>query len=188
MSVNDSFTDATPEAIPCGLIQRIVWNLRSQPNTSNFVRVEGTFNEVDNQRDSSAIRDFAVQLGLSAWPKIDYLVTRLEFLRSVAPEEGPPLDWDSLTDFLRFLASHSWARNPQLTITPRGMLRAQWRSAGNRHFASEFLGEGQCSFVLFAPDVSDPSKIARIPGMVSLRSLLDTVRPYKVESWLQDGE
>jgi len=185
---SDFFADVLETKVAHGEILRRVWSVLGRPKFEGFIRSEGTFSEVENQQVSSVINDFAIALGLNAWPQIDRLLIRLEFLRSIASQEGEPLKWNSVTDFLRFLASHSWAKYPQVMITPRGTLRAEWRCARNKHFASEFLGDGQCSFVLFANDLAEPERIARISGTVSMRSLLDTVKPHKVLSWIQDGE
>jgi hypothetical protein len=160
----------------------------ARSRSERFIQGEGTFYEVENPQASAALKAFAAELGLISWPQIDRLLSRLELLKSVAPEEGEPLKTDSLTEFLRFLASHSWARYPQTTVTPRGNLRAEWRVGRRKHFASEFLGNGQCVFVMFCDDLADPEIIARISGIVSVKSLLDNINPHDVLRWTNDGE
>jgi hypothetical protein len=160
---------------------------RSQ--SERFIQSEGTFDEVEkNIYTRAALEDFAAELGLKTWPQIDRLLDRLDLLESDAREEGECLNQSSIIEFLQFLSAHSWARYPQLTVTPRGTIRAEWKAGRNKHFASEFFGNGQCGYVLFVNDQADPDMIARFSGIVSVKSLLNSIINHDVLTWTLDGE
>ena len=114
------------------------------------------------------------------------LADRLEFLLEAASEEYPDevaILPESLRNFVSFLQSAPDLKYPDVMLTPSKNIRAQWRTAPNRHFAVEFSATGNAQFVVFSPDPNHPESIIRLTGLVSIDSLIETVRPHEVLSW-----
>ncbi|MGH8566174.1 MAG: hypothetical protein ACREXW_19665 [Gammaproteobacteria bacterium] len=114
------------------------------------------------------------------------LAKRLDYLAKISQEGFPeqaPIAPESLQDFVAFLESTSKLVYPGVVLTPSGNIQAEWRKGKNRHFAVEFVGNGDVHFVVFAPDPKDPYKTIRASGMATVASLTDIVRPYGVDHW-----
>lgn len=114
------------------------------------------------------------------------LSRRLEFLLNAMKEEGEKWSEDSpesLRMMMLFLQTVPDFRYPTVTITPSATFRIQWTVDGNRHFAADFLPDGQVKFVVFCPDPHHSSRIQRISGITSRENLINIVKPYKVHDW-----
>jgi len=114
------------------------------------------------------------------------LANRLEFLVEIAKEEEPeeaPIIPESLSYFIQFLLSASHLKYPDVMLSPSKNIRVQWQAASNRHFAVEFIENGDVRFVIFSPDPQNPEKITRLSGITSLDSLLEISQPYGVLTW-----
>jgi hypothetical protein len=116
----------------------------------------------------------------------DRLADRLEFLLDAAKEEYPDevaILPESLKNFISFLHPNPELKYPDVVLSPAKNIRAQWRTAPNRHFAVEFLATGDTRFVVFSPDPNHPVKTIRLSGLVSIESLMRTVEPLGVLNW-----
>lgn len=130
---------------------------------------------------------------LRGTPRLIYrerLARRLEFLLDAMKEEGEAWNVDSpesLRMMLLFLQAVPNFRCPTVTVTPSATFRAQWTVEPNRHFAVDFLPDGQVRFVVFCPDLRRPDRIQRISGITSRENLINVVGPYKVHHWAVDA-
>jgi hypothetical protein len=118
------------------------------------------------------------------------LANRLDYLAKISQEEYPEqasIAPESLQDVVAFLESTPKLVYAGVVLTPSGNIQAEWRKGKNRHFAVEFLGNGDVHFVVFAPDPKDPYKTIRASGMATVASLMDIVRPYGVDSWATES-
>ena len=116
------------------------------------------------------------------------LADRLRYLyESVLddPDEGP-IPHDSLIYFLLFLSETPGLRYPDVSLTPTNEIRAQWRTAPNRHFAVSFSSKGDAQFVIFKPNSDDPDRIDRLSGITSIATLIETTRPHRVLEWTSE--
>jgi hypothetical protein len=116
------------------------------------------------------------------------LADRLRYLyESVLddPDEGP-IPHDSLIYFLLFLSETPGLRYPDVSLTPTNEIRAQWRTAPNRHFAVSFSSKGDAQFVIFKPNSDDPDRIDRLSGITSIDTLIETTRPHRVLEWTSE--
>ena len=114
------------------------------------------------------------------------LADRLEFLFDASKEEYPDevaILPESLRSFVGFLQSAKNLNYPDVVLSPSKNIRVQWRTGPNRHFAVEFLPTGDTHFVIFSPDPMHPEKTIRMSGIVSVDSLMETVRPHGVLTW-----
>jgi hypothetical protein len=115
---------------------------------------------------------------------------RLEFLLDALEEEEEPLveaSPESLRQMLLFLEALPEFRCPTVTVTPFGTFRAQWRADPTRHFAVDFMPDGQARFVVFAPDPRHPNRVQRVSGIVSWENVMKAVEPYRVHRWAADA-
>ncbi len=114
------------------------------------------------------------------------LASRLNFLYETAKEGAPdevPILPESLSNFIAFLEKTPNLKYPDVVLTPSNEIRAQWRTAPNRHFAVVFLLTGETRFVIFTPNLRDPDKIDRLSGMTSVDTLMDVAQAYRVLDW-----
>ncbi len=114
------------------------------------------------------------------------LAKRSRFLFDISKEERPSeiaITPGSLDHFFHFLKSRPNLKYPDVVLTPSKNVRAQWRVASNQHFAVEFLPSGETHFVVFFPDKHHLEKIARVSGLVSVDSLMETVESFGVLNW-----
>ncbi|MDA2933376.1 hypothetical protein MYX82_03430 [Acidobacteria bacterium AH-259-D05] len=116
------------------------------------------------------------------------LSARVESLLGIVEEEDPELpetvSVDSLRNLIEFLQEYPTLDEPSVFLTPSGNFRAKWRSSPQNHFAVEFLPSGSTHYVLFAPDLKHPDRVARMTGTTSMDSLLESVEAYHVQDWI----
>jgi len=118
------------------------------------------------------------------------LSRRLEFLLDAMEEDGEV--WsddspDSLRMLLRFLESVPDFRYPTVTITPSATFRAQWTAGSDRHFAIDFLPDGQVRLVVFCRDLRHSNRIKRYSGVTSWDSITRDVEPFDIRRWTTDA-
>ena len=118
------------------------------------------------------------------------LARRLNFLLEVFNEEGEP--WaegspDSLRHMLQFLETLPDFQCPTITVTPSATFRAQWSPDPTRHFAVDFVPDGQVRFVVFSPDPRHPDRVQRVSGIASWENVMKAVEPYRVHRWAADA-
>jgi hypothetical protein len=123
-------------------------------------------------------------------PYRERLAHRLVFLLEALEEEGET--WgtgspDSLRQMLLFLRAAADLSCPTVTITPSATFRAQWQAGQNRHFAIDFLPDGQVRFVVFSPDPRHPDRAQRVSGIVGWVDVIRAVEPYGVHRWAADA-
>lgn len=115
------------------------------------------------------------------------LTARLEVLVNTSEEEFPeqePMSSRSLNDFLIFIRSVPNLNYPGVVMTYEGNIRAEWTKSRNKHFALEFLGDGDIRFVIFAPDPKETYKTNRVSGLSTLASVMEHALPYGVLDWI----
>ena len=98
------------------------------------------------------------------------------------PHESP-ISLDSLIYFINFLSETPGIKYPDVSLTPTNEIRAQWRTASNRHFAVSFSSIGDARFVIFKPNPEDPDRIDRLSGITSVGSLIRTTQHHRVLEW-----
>jgi hypothetical protein len=111
---------------------------------------------------------------------------RLFWLYQAAKEEDPeevPISPESLRNFIVFIQKTRNLRYPEVVLTPSNEIRAQWRTAPNRHFAVVFLPTGEARFVIFSPNRRDPDRIDRLSGITSVDTLMETAEPHGILEW-----
>jgi hypothetical protein len=167
-------------------------SLFSRQNNAMFRPNMGEFAALDHLRTAEGRIEQLIRSIRDASPLIyrERLSHRLEFLLNAMKEEGEEWNEDSpesLRVMLLFLQNVPDFRYPTVTITPSATFRVQWAADRNRHFAADFLPDGQVKFVVFCPDPRHSDRIQRISGITSRENLIDVVKPYKVRDWAADA-
>jgi hypothetical protein len=125
----------------------------------------------------------------SRLPYREHLARRLSFLLRALQEEGE--SWsdhspESLRQMLQFLEAVPKFRCPTVTVTPSATFRAQWQADPTRHFAVDFVPDGQVRFVVFAPDPAHPERVERVSGVVGPTNAMKAIETYQVRRWAAD--
>ena len=159
-------------------------------DTVKFSFVDSPFDELDERLpNEDKINRSLVSVRRNT--KISYAQRLADRLRDLYesvledPDEDPILP-DSLINFLYFLSETPGLRYPEVSLTPTNEIRAQWRTAPNRHFAVSFSSMGDARFVIFKPNSDDPDRIDRLSGITSIATLIETTRPYRVLEWTSE--
>lgn len=151
------------------------------------VEPESPFDEIiDRLSDDEKINEivkFLNQININFSKR---LASRIQFLFEASKEEYPDevaIFPESLKNFVGFLQTEPDLKYPDVVLSPSKNIRAQWRTAPNRHFAVEFLPTDDAHFVIFSPDPKHPDKTNRMSGLVSIDSLMQTAQPHGILSW-----
>ena len=165
-------------------------SVTTEPATVHIIVHEtgSPFDELSEQQDDDdkvleIIEHVRKQLNVNFAQRLAY---RLDYLFNISNEEDPDdiaISPDSLRNFIGFMQSAPYLKYPDVVITPSKNIRAQWRTAPNRHFAVEFIPTGEAYFVIFSPDHNFPERTIRMSGLVSVDSLMETVQPHGILSW-----
>ena len=126
----------------------------------------------------------------SRLPYREHLGRRLDFLLRAFDEEEEP--WaeespESLRQMLLFLEALPDFQCPTVTVTPAATFRAQWRADPAKHFAVDFVPDGQVRFVVFAPDPGHPERVERVSGIVGAATAMKAIETYQVHRWAADA-
>ena len=111
---------------------------------------------------------------------LDSVADRLSYLESLADEDPdePSILLESLQYLALFLTSERHLGNPQIGVSPDGLLGAQWRAENDDVVAMEFLTD---SLIRFAA-ISAPTKCVierqRVSGVLGKRETLQAVEPF----------
>jgi len=151
------------------------------------VESESPFDEIiDRLGDDEKVNEIVKFLNQINITFSKRLASRIQFLFEASKEEYPDevaILPESLKNFVSFLQTEPNLKYPDVVLSPSKNIRAQWRTAPNRHFAVEFLPTGDAHFVIFLPDPKHPDKTNRMSGLVSIDSLMQTAQPHSILSW-----
>lgn len=190
----EAFPDETIPLIQMGLRKKLLWSHADSPLTLEdtlglleFDVPESPFDALDEKLSSEEkirrlIDYISDKSDIQFAPE---LAARLEFLHQAVMEDPDeaPISPESLSNFIGFLQEAPNLRYPDIVLTPSNEIRAQWRTAPNRHFAVVFLPTGETRYVIFTPNLRDPDKIDRLSGTTSMDTLMETAEPHRVLDW-----
>lgn len=156
-------------------------SLRRQNAVTQTDTVEGESNKA-----KEIIMSFKTQLTVSFR---SVLTDGLLELFNFAKEENPDsvgISTGSLRSFFNFLQIHPDLRCPDIALTPESNIYISWRSGKNKVFSLEFAASNVVHFVVFAQNKLDPEMIDRVSGNVLTSTIMKSVEPYNVASWVYD--
>lgn len=89
-------------------------------------------------------------------------------------EEGEEsVSLGSIKYFIGFIKAYK-PKYPDIVITMRGNVKAEWRENNNKLFTIDFFPNGDCKFLCFLPNPNNQKKVDRIGGQATT----DTVMNY----------
>jgi hypothetical protein len=90
-------------------------------------------------------------------------------------EEGEDaLALGSIKHFIGFVKAFH-VKYPDIVITMRGNVKAEWRHGNDKLFAVEFFPSGDCKFITFVPNANNPAKVDRMSGYATTDTVLTHV-------------
>jgi hypothetical protein len=142
--------------------------------------------EIESNKAKEIIMSFKTQLTVSFR---SVLTDGLLELFNFAKEENPDsvgISTGSLRSFFNFLQIHPDLKCPDIALTPESNIYVSWRSGRNKVFSLEFASNNVVHFVVFAQNKLDPEMIDRVSGNVLASTIMKSVEPYNVVSWVYD--
>ena len=111
---------------------------------------------------------------------LDSAADRLSYLESLAgddPDE-PSILLESLRHLAHFLVSARRLGNPQIGVSPDGLVGAQWRAENDAVVAMEFLTNGLIRFAAISAPAKCDVERQRVSGVLGKRETLQAVQPF----------
>ena len=111
---------------------------------------------------------------------LDSAADRLSYLESLADDDPdePPILLESLQHLALFLTSERHLGNPQIGVSPDGLLGAQWGAGNDAVVAMEFLTDGLIRFAAISAPVKCDVEKQRVSGVLGKRETLQAVQPF----------
>ena len=111
---------------------------------------------------------------------LDEPASRLSYLESLSDDDPdePPILTESLRHLALFLTNERRLGNPQIGVSPDGLVGAQWYAENGSVVAMEFLTDSLIRFAaISAPAICDVER-QRVSGVLSKRETLQAVQPF----------
>lgn len=97
----------------------------------------------------------------------------------------PPMNADSTRDMVAFLLSERWLPHPQISVSPSGLVQAEWRLPGDTEDADgfgvltlEFRCSGLIGFAALSASSPTDGTRSRVSGAMPKAEMLQAVRPF----------
>ena len=107
----------------------------------------------------------------------DSYISRIDFLREEALQEGFMLREASEIDFRRFVFSYPNFRKGSLILTDSGNIRAIWKGSKGSHFGLQFLGDGMAQYVMFHQRENE-KEVSRVSGRDSIQGIVRQIDAF----------
>ena len=111
---------------------------------------------------------------------LDAPADRLSYLESLADDDPdePSILLESLRLLTLFLVSERRLGNPQIGVSPDGLVGAQWRAENGAVVAMEFLADGLIRFAAISAPANCGVERQRVSGVLGKRETLKAVEPF----------
>lgn len=110
-------------------------------------------------------------------------VSRIEFLREEASEEGITFNENSELDFWKFIASIPFVRKGRLFLMDNGDLRAVWDDNEDNLVGLQFLGDSSVRYVIFKRR-TESGFVSRVAGSDTLNSVIAQIKAFELDALL----
>ena len=120
---------------------------------------------------------------LLRWFGKPIVADRIEELLAIGEEEQdePHISIESLRNFVRLLMAEGKLIEPNIGVTPNGLLQAQWSTSGNGVVAAEFLASGLVQVTAISAPAKRDVKRQVVRGTLEHREMLDAVQAFSQE-------
>ncbi len=111
---------------------------------------------------------------------VEAVADRLSYLRSLSDDDPDetPIDVESLRAMALFLMSERQLPDPQIGITPDGLMQTEWRTPPNGILAMEFLPSGSIRFAAVSAPAQPGVDRLSVNGTLPKDEALAAVRPF----------
>ena len=105
---------------------------------------------------------------------------RLDYLQSLVEDDPnePSIALESLRQMALFLMSERQLGDPQIGVSPDGLMGAQWRTDNDDIVAMEFLADGLIRFAAISGLTAGDLERQRVSGILGKCETLQAVRPF----------
>ena len=110
---------------------------------------------------------------------VEAVADRLSYLRSLSDDpDETPMDVESLRAMALFLMSERQLPDPQIGITPDGLMQIEWRMPPSGILAMEFRHSGLIRFAAISSSIEPGVDRHRVTGTLAAHDALAAVRPF----------
>ena len=111
---------------------------------------------------------------------LEDVANRLDYLRGLIADDPDetPMDVESLRAMALFLISERQLPDPQIGITPDGLMQTEWRTAPNGILAMEFLPSGSVRFAAVSAPAQRGVDRLSLNGTLPKDEALAALRPF----------
>lgn len=110
-------------------------------------------------------------------------VSRIEFLREEAPEEGMNFNENSKRDFWRFIEMIPFPRRGYLLLMDNGDLRVVWDDNEDNLVNIQFLGNSSARYVIFKRR-TESGLVSRVAGSDTLNGVIFQIKAFELDAFL----
>lgn len=110
-------------------------------------------------------------------------LSRIEFLREEAIEEGLTFNENSRRDFWRFIEMIPFARRGRLFLMDNGDLRTVWDDDKDNLVGLQFLGNSSARYVIFRCRTEN-GPVSRVAGSDTLKGVSARIKAFELETLL----
>ena len=117
---------------------------------------------------------------LFRWFGKTVVADRIEELLAIAEEDQdePHMSIDSLRNLGRLLIAEQELTEPDIGVTPNGLVQAQWSTPGNGVVAMEFLVSGLVRFAAISAPAKRGVKRKAVRGALEHKEMLHAIQPF----------
>ncbi len=110
-------------------------------------------------------------------------VSRIEFLREEAAEEGMNFNENSRRDFWRFIEKIPFARRGRLFLMDNGDLRVVWDDNEDSLVGIQLLGNSSARYVIFKRR-TESGFVSRVAGSDTLNGVTSQIKAFELDALL----
>ena len=111
---------------------------------------------------------------------LDMVADRLGYLQSLVEDDPdePPIALESLRQMALFLVSERQLGDPQIGVSPDGLMGAQWRTDDDDLVAMEFLADGLIRFAAISASSGSDLERQRVSGILGKSETLQALGSF----------
>lgn len=192
----------------CGVRGFQVTTLGTLPSLQDRIRnavskVALLIREIGNQDQFTDIQKWAVPgdllecltkvqaegaIAIARYAGFEATANRLVELRLYEEElecDEQPLNPLSMKQFLRFLFNHRELKEPGITVTDEGNIKAIWQESKNQIFWIEFSPNEDVRYLAFVPNEKRSDGIERAAGLTTISDIFDRAKEFHATAWME---
>lgn len=101
-------------------------------------------------------------------------------------EEEEPISVGSIRQFIGFIRTYSDSKLPNIYASYEGNIQAEWYESDNRLFNIEFFPNGDCKYLIFAPNTRHPKKTVKHVAHATVDTVIEYSNSFGVRKLITD--